>query len=97
MQQRTTELQTMNWLQKLSQEEEHIADAAIYINGKFYFGEHHGIAFNKALAEGAITYDEDGNIEGYPGPDIHLDLLRTNKGRIMDRFQSSREFNFSGF
>lgn len=89
----------MNWLQKLAQQpesEEHIVDAAIYVNGKFYFGENHGVAFNKALEDGAITY-EDGNIEGYPGPDIHLDLLRTNKGRIMDRFQSSMEFNVSGF
>ncbi len=87
----------MNWLQRLAQEEEeHIVDAAIYVNGKFYFGENHGVAYNKALADGAITLDDEGRIEGYPG-DIHLDLLRTNKGRIMDRFQSSAEFDFSGF
>lgn len=88
----------MNWLQRLAQEEEeHIMDAAIYVNGKFYFGANHGEAFNAALADGAIQYDEDGRIEGYPGPDIHLDLLRTNTGRIMDRFKSDREFNFTGF
>jgi len=82
---------------KCNDEGECVVDAAIYVNGKFFFGAHHGEALNKAIEAGLITFDEDGRIEGYPSPDIHLDLLRTNKGRIMDRFKSYEEFDFAGF
>lgn len=87
----------MNWLQKLAEEEERIVDAVIYVNGKLFSGENHGVALNKALDAGAIKRDEDGRLEGYPGPDVHLDLFRTNKGRIIDRFRADEEFDFTGY
>ena len=92
----------MNWLQKVAQQEgivqeERIVEAIIYISGELFAGENHGVALNKALDAGAIKRDEEGRLEGYPGPDIHLDLFRTNTGRIIDRFQASEEFDFSGY
>ena len=86
----------MNWLQKTAQDE-HIVEALIYVNGKYFSGENHGVALNKALDAGAIRRDEDGRLEGYPGPDVHLDLFRTSMGRIIDRFKADEEFNFTGY
>ena len=45
----------MNWLQKLSQEEEHIVEAVVYIDGQLFSGPDHGSALNKALSAGAIS------------------------------------------
>lgn len=86
----------MNWLHKISQKER-IVEALVYVNGKYFAGESHGVALNKALDAGAIRRDEDGQLEGYPGPDIHLDLFRTSTGRVIDRFKADEEFNFTGY
>ncbi len=83
-----------NWEYKFAEEERIIA-AAIYVRGTFYTGEHHGLAVDKAIEAGDLSFDDDGHIADYPSPDIHLDLFVTNKGRYLDRFNAYFEFNIS--
>ncbi|MFA7219098.1 MAG: hypothetical protein WC119_01040 [Synergistaceae bacterium] len=78
---------------KTSKDREYPIAAAIYAGGKFFTGRNHAEALQNAIQEGYAIInsddelvDKDGNDMTYSGA---IDLFLTNKGRYINRFQSS--------
>ena len=81
----------MNWY-KIAQEREYPIAAAVIADGKVFEGHHHGEAIQKAIDQGYALHDKDGYLVDRAGNDMTFsgatDLFRTNKGRLIDRFQA---------
>ena len=76
-----------------NQDREYPIAAAIVASGKIFTGKHHGEAIQRAIDEGFAIRDKDGYLEDKDGNDMTFsgatDLFLTNKGRLIDRFESS--------
>lgn len=81
----------MNWY-KIAQEREYPIAAAVIADGKVFEGHHHGEAIQKAIDQGYALRDKDGYLVDRAGNDMTFsgatDLFKTNKGRLIDRFQA---------
>ena len=87
----------MNWYKKAqalqqTQEREYPVAAAVMAGGRIFEGRHHGEAVKKAIDAGFATHDENGYLVDKDGKDMTfsgaIDLFRTNKGRIISRFEA---------
>jgi len=82
----------MNWYKKAKEREFPVA-AVISAAGRLFEGRFHGEALKKAIDSGYAMYDnnvlkdKNGKDMAYDGS---IDLFRTNKGRIIDRFEASK-------
>ena len=84
----------LNWYKKAQkQEREYPVAAAIVAAGKVFTGRYHGEAIQKAMEQGYVEKDKDGYLIDKNGNDMTfsgaIDLFLTNKGRLIDRFESS--------
>lgn len=84
----------MNWYKKAQEviEREYPVAAVVRADGRIFEGRHHGEAVQKAIDAGYATRDEDGYLVDRSGKDMifdgSIDLFRTNKGRIINRFEA---------
>lgn len=89
----TTEASKMNWYKKSQVEREYPVAAVVVASGKIFEGRNHGEAIKKALDAGYAIKTKDGYLEDKDGNDMTfsgaIDLFRTNKGRLIDRFEAS--------
>jgi predicted GNAT family acetyltransferase len=88
----------MNWYKKaqlaqqIQVDREYPVAAAIIAADRIFEGRNHGEAIKKAIEMGYAKYDEDGYLVDRNGKDMlfdgSVDLFRTNKGRIINRFKA---------
>jgi len=74
-------------------EREYPVAAVVVAGGKAFEGRNHGEAIQKALDAGYARKTEEGYLEDKEGNDMTFsgatDLFRTNKGRLINRFEAS--------
>ena len=91
----------MNWFKlakpkRIFAPDERIESAAIYAKGKIYTGVTHAHAMLQALEDGALRRNkETGYLEPIDGGEKHFDLFITNKGQLIDRWESDEYFGIT--
>ena len=82
----------MNWYKKAQNEREYPVAAVVRSGDRIFEGNTHGEAIQKAINAGFIFKDEDGYLIDKDGKDLtfdgSIDLFRTNKNRIINRFEA---------
>jgi hypothetical protein len=88
-----TEASKTSWYKKAQVEREYPVAAVVVAAGEIFEGRNHGEAIKKALDAGYAIKTKDGYLEDKDGNDMTFsgatDLFRTNKGRLINRFESS--------
>ena len=80
-------------------EGEKIESAVVKVDGQVFTGTTHGEALNKAFESGTLTQEEFSKFNTPKsskydtGKEIQIDLFKTNKGRLLDRSEATKEFS----
>ena len=87
----------LNWYKQAlaeSKDREYPVAAVVSAAGRLFEGRTHPDALQKAIDAGYADFDDKGVLKDKNGKEMDYDgstdLFRTNKGRIIDRFESSR-------